>query len=68
VCVVDAIGDLCGDAVKAAIQKYQKFQDRDSVFAVFYTLMDWAKVHKTSGCFVDAYLSVGFTAGLKIYS
>jgi hypothetical protein len=65
--VVDAIGDICGDAVKAAIQAYQKFQDSASVFAVFYTLMDWARVHKTSGCFVEAYLSVGFTAGLKTY-
>lgn len=65
--VMDAIEDLCGDAVKAAILKYQKFRDRDSVFRVLYTLMDWTKVHETSGCFVDAYLSIGLTAGSKIY-
>lgn len=65
--VVDAIGDLCGDAVKTAIQTYQKLQNSASVFTVFYTLMDWARVHKTSGCFVEAYLSVGFTAGLGTY-
>ena len=64
---MDAIEDLCGDAVKAAILKYQKFRDRDSVFRVLYTLMDWTKVHETSGCFVDAYLSIGLTAGSKIY-
>jgi hypothetical protein len=66
--VADTIGDICGDSAKAAIKAYQKSQDPVSVFEILYTLMDWARVqYKNPGCFVEAYLSVGFTAGSKAY-
>ena len=68
VCVIDALEDICGPALKNAILKYQEHQDMFSVLDICYEVMKWAETHGTSGCFVEAYLSVGLTAGLKIYS
>ena len=54
--------------MKNAVLKYNKMQDSFSALEIFHTVMEWVKTYKTSGCFVEAYLTVGFTAGLKIYA
>jgi hypothetical protein len=68
VCAVDVLEDICGPAVKKAILKYHEYQDSFSALEVFYAVMEWAKTQETSGCFVEAYLAVGLTAGLKVYA
>ena len=66
--VIDVIEDICGPALKKAILKYHEYPDSFSALEVFYTVMEWVKMQETSGCFVEAYLSIGLTAGSKVYS
>jgi hypothetical protein len=64
---MDVIRNLCGDGVVAAIQTYRRSQDSGSVIGLINTMMAWAKVHEFSGCFVNAYLSIGCLPTLKNY-
>ena len=64
---MDVIRTLCGDGVVAAIQTYRQVQDSGSVVGLINAMTAWAKVHEFSGCFVNAYLSVGCLPTLKSY-